>query len=671
MKGNSQLLLSPRLYLGDIDGDAVDELIEVDGRHIHVFKANAEHTPVLEHAFAARVKRLVIGDFVSSGREKGKDQIVALLADGSLQAFAISDDRKELWWWFTQPNFIKDTEHFIVGDFDGDGADEIMVYDPASGAIKLHERKGNGVLGEMSGYSLGNLQGHDLKNKLILAGDFGQAAGRTDLLVIDRSSGVVMRFDTADDAGKKSFWWAFTSKPGRFGAGDELIVARCDGEAKDHLVVRERDSGRYRFLRLEYNGGDLLLDASIDAGQLPIKPKAGRIAAARVREAGLRRERGAARDDILHFDDSRCELVRTDARFDAANNRLTYWWAYTSDIVVEPPRTAEKRPWAVILCRFKGLQGDANVEKMFREMFTPGSGGLLDYWHDVTHGALDVDGTRVFGWVELDLLRKDAAIGRAKLIDAAIAAARKAGLDPVTGFHKQIAVFTHDFTKDGAPPGKDWQDPAWAPFWIDGSADGSGRVSAPPHGHNGSFLAHEMGHGMGFDHDLAADLTTHYGDETCIMSAMGVKHFSHPKWKVPFGPAMSLSQLAVKGWTRARRVLRVDKGWTKAGISFELAAMSDPKIAAYLGAILPKDAAGAWDYDLEYVRPIGWNRAQGPLLAIRRRSGGTGALLGKLAVPAAVGGKASWTEPSGKVKFEVEALRADQRVIKVKATKVT
>src|SRR5262245_63025175 len=142
MKTNSQILLSRKLYLGDIDGDRLDELIEVDGSHVYVFKANSDHTPVVEQVFSAPVERLIIGDFVSAGREHGKDQLLAILTDGTIQGYAISDDRQQMWWWFTQPSFIKTTDHFVVGDFDGDGADEILVYDPSTGGILIYGKRG-------------------------------------------------------------------------------------------------------------------------------------------------------------------------------------------------------------------------------------------------------------------------------------------------------------------------------------------------------------------------------------------------------------------------------------------------------------------------------------------------------------------------------------------------
>ncbi|MEJ7681316.1 MAG: hypothetical protein WKG06_26395 [Segetibacter sp.] len=106
---------------------------------------------------------------------------------------------------------------------------------------------------------------------------------------------------------------------------------------------------------------------------------------------------------------------------------------------------------------------------------------MVEYWNDVSLGSVDISTSQIFGWIELDMERKDAGgVPRSTLIDAAIAAARRDGLDPVTGFHSQVAVFTHNWSKDGAPIGVDWSDPVWGSFWIDGSADASGRVSSPP-----------------------------------------------------------------------------------------------------------------------------------------------------------------------------------------------
>ncbi len=673
MKTNSQILLSSKLYLGDIDGDSLNELIEVDGRHIHIFKCEHEHKPLLTHSFPSPVKRLIIGDFVVNGREKGKDQIFAILEDGSIRGYAISNDLTEMWWWFTQPNFIKNSEHYLVGDFDGDGADEIMVYNRSRGTIKLYKKEVNGVLKRMTGYSLGNLSSHNLKNKLLLTGNFGQARNRDDLLVIDKTNGQVKRFDTATNSqGVKTFWWAFTSKTKLFSKNDDVIVANLDGKSKDGLLIRKYSTGAYKLLALEYNNGNLRTVEHVQKGQLPIRAKKGAIIASKVRNKSFRYERGGTnRDDILFFNSKNKEFIRTDARFSKNASQLTYWWAYTSNLIFESRPSVKKRPWAIILCRFKGMPEVPAVEQFFREIYTPGTGGLIEYWDEVSLGTIDVSGSKVFGWVEVDFKPMDTDLKRGKLIDAAIAACRKIGIDPVNGFHKQLAVFTHDFSHPDAPSGINWRDPVWGKYWLDGSADGQGRVSAPPHGHNGSFLAHEMGHGMGFDHDLAKDLKTHYGDRNCIMSAMAIKTFSHPKWNKPFGPAMSFPQLDIKNLFYKRRIYTASKSWVNTnGTSFFMAPINDRRINAHLGAKIPINSSGSWYYHLEYMRPNDWNKGlDGPVLVIRRIVGNTAAILGEIALPKTLHAKNSWREPSGNVRFEIQKIRSDERVIKVSITK--
>jgi hypothetical protein len=74
---------------------------------------------------------------------------------------------------------------------------------------------------------------------------------------------------------------------------------------------------------------------------------------------------------------------------------------------------AVKHPWAVILCRFKGSSPDAAleepIERFYREAFTPGSGGLVEFWRDASLGAIDITDSRVFGWVEIEIPRDKAA----------------------------------------------------------------------------------------------------------------------------------------------------------------------------------------------------------------------------------------------------------------------
>jgi hypothetical protein len=74
-----------------------------------------------------------------------------------------------------------------------------------------------------------------------------------------------------------------------------------------------------------------------------------------------------------------------------------------------------KAPWAVILCRFQG-EGvnppvENPVEQFYRGAFSPGTGGLVEYWRDVSLGMVDISGSQVFGWLEIDIARAKANTG--------------------------------------------------------------------------------------------------------------------------------------------------------------------------------------------------------------------------------------------------------------------
>lgn len=350
---------------------------------------------------------------------------------------------------------------------------------------------------------------------------------------------------------------------------------------------------------------------------------------------------------------------------------------------------ADKRPWAVILCRYKGEQPNPTleqpVEAFYRQAFTPGTGGMIEYWRDVSLGRLDLTGSTVIGWVELEIPISQGGTGagttRGKTVDYAINAARRSGADPITGFHSQIAVITRNWTISGVPAGSPtWAagDPLapWYPNWIDGSADSRGKVTLTPP-HNGNIMAHEMGHGFGMQHDIGADLTTHYADPCCIMSQNNA--FTPPGWMVPFGPALCLPHLVQRGWMFGRRLYSDDGSWMSQpnGVSLPLSPITDAGARANLGLKLPFTRDGmSWDYFLEYVTPTRWNQGLQPqsYVFVRRMVnvagvGDTPAILGSIAVPTATGASTQFIEPSGNVQFDVQRLDSGGRILKVSAKK--
>lgn len=348
---------------------------------------------------------------------------------------------------------------------------------------------------------------------------------------------------------------------------------------------------------------------------------------------------------------------------------------------------SKKLPWAVILCRFKGEAPNPDlevpIERFYRGIFTPGSGGLVEYWRDVSLGSIDIIGSKVSPqWVELEILRSQAGgIGRTAMVNFAIGAAKRNGFNPVDGFHSQIAIIIHNWSNDdpqrpsGTPTWTD-DDPLkpWWNTWIDGSSDGKTVCLTP--WHDGNVTAHEMGHVFGMNHDVDSDLDTDYKDPCCIMSQNGP--FNHPTWNRNFGPAICLPHLMQKDWMYKRRVFFDDGGWMAQteGITLPLAPISRPAARANLGIKLAyRRNETNWDYYLEYVIANEWNQGLpgAPYLFIRRMSpkyGGTPAYLGFIQVPADVGTIAEFVEPSGNVRFQVELTNLRGPIIKVKVKKL-
>jgi hypothetical protein len=330
MKTNSQFPIASWLYLGDLDGDGIEDVLQLNGPYLSVLNPNFELSPRFTHQFSANVQRLVLGNFNVGDR---REQVGAILADGSIQFFGLSPDRTVLWWWMTMPSFIGNDEHYIVGDYDGDGADEIMVFKPSNGTVRMYQIGASGFFELMTNFQPGNLAGLDLRGKQILAGGFGDTLGRKDILVIDPHHRQVFRYASVTlTGGVVTFWWAFTTIAGLFNPGDQIVAANLDGNRKDGVLIRNAANGTYRMCRAEYDNGNLMNMPGVAVGQLPVQANIGRIVAAKVRDQAFRRERGGLRrDDVLFFDEGTRQLIRTDARFDAGANQLTYWWAYTSD----------------------------------------------------------------------------------------------------------------------------------------------------------------------------------------------------------------------------------------------------------------------------------------------------------------------------------------------------
>jgi len=152
--------------------------------------------------------------------------------------------------------------------------------------------------------------------------------------------------------------------------------------------------------------------------------------------------------------------------------------------------------------------------------------------------------------------------------------------------------------------------------------------------------------------------------------------FFDPVWRVNFGPAVCVPHLMQQNWMYAQRVFQDGGAWVSKGITVMLAPVDEPGSRANLAMKLPfQTGATKWDYYIQYIRPTDWNQGLGePFIFIRRLGPGkdvgpTPAILGSISVPAMVGTRAQFVEPSGNILFEVERLDPYGRIVQVHASR--
>jgi len=62
---------------------------------------------------------------------------------------------------------------------------------------------------------------------------------------------------------------------------------------------------------------------------------------------------------------------------------------------------------AVLLCKFKDEQTEPNPPAFYDDLFRRGTGGINDYWLAASHGKINLDGTKIFGWRTLSQSRAE------------------------------------------------------------------------------------------------------------------------------------------------------------------------------------------------------------------------------------------------------------------------
>mgnify|MGYP003385882204 CR=1 FL=1 len=218
----------------------------------------------------------------------------------------------------------------------------------------------------------------------------------------------------------------------------------------------------------------------------------------------------------------------------------------TSLILLVELLTRRKRmPWAVLVVTFKDDPTPSQSLTKYEAVFTAtgiGTLNMVDYFDEMSHGLIDVSGTKVFGPFILNRPRADyvgniypqpnGKINRNGVLDLAKAAALAAGID-LSKFSGVVVCGTPSLDLCG---------------WVGGFAALCDDASLQP-----SLLGQEMGHGFGLDHSRLNGSLDDYRDPYDTMSTANAYMATHPTYGA-IGPGLNAANMRMRGWLNESRV---------------------------------------------------------------------------------------------------------------------
>ncbi len=581
---NSQLAIPQNLVLADIDGDGISDFVQYSSNKVFVSKTNFEKTGILHHYQHRPIKRMITGDF----HHDNYDQTCLITDDNAFVCFGTSPAHDELWWWFTQGSFVGDNEDTIVGDFDGDGRDDILVYSRSGGNIRLYSIKGDFIFESTPGWKAGNLDGALEAGLQLRAGDFN-GDGRDDLLIVNHG-GQAIRYDSAFDGTYNTFWWAFTSRGDIVKQDDQVTAARIDDNTTADVILRSRSTGATRFFQLEWADGDLPPITNVSSGQL--NQDANSLLFWGAVHGNLGEPGATTREDAMVYNLDSNMFIRSDARWDG--NNLTYWWAYSQLAPNNHTGWASfsAKPWLMLKCKVSDIANEPQNTQFYHDL----NSAHIGYWWDQSYGSWDLSGSKlVDAWIQMSLSNAQwQSLNRYGKAGACI----DAYAGSKSGYVNVISIVNG---------------------YGDAGNDG-GRVlidnppSDPSFALNLSFLSHETGHTFGwwghsFDdtNRKSADWSSpgEYFDSWDIMSARNVHEFMTGQGFVA-GPGLNAPYRTFQSFIAPQRILRLSANDITQGVRLNIAALDRPEANGPLMVRIGSDDSNY--FTIEYRIKRGWEQ---------------------------------------------------------------
>lgn len=260
--------------------------------------------------------------------------------------------------------------------------------------------------------------------------------------------------------------------------------------------------------------------------------------------------------------------------------------------------SAQARPfrgsakWSWLLCKTHDAGTPTHDAAYYKRMLLQsGTGGLADYWHDVSYANLNMDGSVVMGWYTMAQTKPQMdGLDRWGRVDACKQAAASAGYTPPAG--NQVGIITFpDVDMFG------WSGGAFLPPEIDvGGA------------------AHESGHGVGFNHSFSNDPNYRnadwaqigeYDDPWDVMSWGNDFRVATPFGDGPSG--LTAFHLDRMGWLPRSRIITFGADGVRSR-TVTLAALNRPDAAGALSVRIPFDPNDLQrHYTVEFRSKHGWD----------------------------------------------------------------